>query len=121
MPSDGGLLCRELERFFLSDESDGNGNGNKIENVPLAAFDAYFAELLARRSFSSSRRDARDGTTFTAPSKADKTFETFADAQSRNTAFSFPGTAPFAHTATLRGGGTTAAMWMGGDRLDAGD
>ena len=127
VPSDGGLLCRELERFFLSDESDGNGNGNGNGNVPLAAFDAYFAELFARRSFSSSssswRRDARDGArTFTAaPSKADMTFETFADAQSRNTAFSFPGTAPFAHTATLRGGGTTAAMWMGGDRLDAGD
>jgi hypothetical protein len=72
VPINGGLLCRNLERFFLTDESDGDKN----ENVPLASFDAYFAELLARRLFSPSRSfDEQNG--------RGASFSTFQDVQSR--------------------------------------
>ena len=116
VPINGGLLCRNLERFFLSHESDGDKN----ENVPLASFDAYFAELLARRLFSPARSfDEQNGR-----GASFSTFETFsldAETSGNTKTFSFPGKIESAPSATLRGGGTTTAMWMGGDRLDAGD
>lgn len=117
VPINGGLLCRELERFFLTDEQDGDKN----ENVPLASFDAYFAELLARRLFSPSRsfdeQNGRGASFSTFP----PTFSLDAETSGNTKTFSFPGKIESAPSATLRGGGTTTAMWMGGDRLDAGD
>ena len=116
VPINGGLLCRNLERFFLSHESDGDKN----ENVPLEQFDAYFAELLARRLFSPARSfDEQNGR-----GASFSTFQTFsldAETSGNTKTFSFPGKVESAPTATLRGGGSTTAMWMGGDRLDAGD
>ena len=117
VPINGGLLCRNLERFFLSHESDGDKN----ENVPLEQFDAYFAELLARRLFSPARsfdeQNGRGASFSTFP----PTFSLDAETSGNTKTFSFPGKIESAPSATLRGGGATTAMWMGGDRLDAGD
>ena len=87
----------------------------------LARFDAYFAELFARRARAA---DAARPDDFGAASSAASTAPFAAHfAQSGNTAFSFPGTAG-AHTATLRGGagggGAATGTWLGGDRVDAG-
>jgi hypothetical protein len=49
------------------------------------------------------------------------TFSLDAETSGNTKTFSFPGKIESAPSATLRGGGTTTAMWMGGDRLDAGD
>ena len=103
---DGGLLCRELERFGARSR-----DVTYRENVrkTLARFDAYFAELAARRTRATSE-------------KSESSFARLGQSPG-STAFSFPGTAG-AHTATLQSraaAGATTAMWMGGDRLDAGD
>lgn len=118
---DGGLLCRELESFgarSLGDDSEGYRENTR---ETLARFDAYFAELFARRARAA---DAARPDDFGAASSAASTAPFAAHfPQSGNTAFSFPGTAG-AHTATLRGGagggGAAMGMWMGGDRVDAG-
>ena len=116
---DGGLLCRELERFGVRSR-----DVTYLEDTQktLACFDAYFAELSARRTLAADATLADAGASSGVGTVRTRSFAHI-DPSPVHTACSFPGIAA-ARAATLQSrgaglGGTTT--WMGGDRLDAGD